>query len=58
MSFLDDWKEWSTKKKAISIIVVCCVAAFIIAMIDGSLSPDKNTSTSTTENTKEAKTPH
>ena len=44
MSFLDDWKEWSTPKKAISIIVVCCVAVFIIAMIGGSTSPDKNTS--------------
>ena len=44
MSFLDDWKEWSTPKKAISIIAVCCVAVFIIAMIGGSTSPDKNTS--------------
>lgn len=44
MSFLDDWKEWSTPKKAISIIVACCVAVFIIAMIGGSTSPDKNTS--------------
>lgn len=44
MSFLDDWKEWSTPKKAISVIAVCCVAVFIIAMIGGSTSPDKNTS--------------
>lgn len=43
MSFLDDWKEWSTAKKAISIIAVCCVGIFIIAMITGGLSQDKNT---------------
>jgi len=52
MSFLDDWKEWSTAKKAISIIVVCCVAIFIIAMIGGAMSPDKNTSPATTTNDK------
>lgn len=54
MSFLDDWKEWSTAKKAISIIAVCCIAIFIIAMIGGALSPDKNTSTtpSTSDNSK------
>lgn len=45
MSFLDDWKEWSTAKKAISIIVVCCVGLLIVAMIGGGLSSDKNTST-------------
>lgn len=48
MSFLDDWKEWSTAKKAISIIAVCCVAVFIVAMIGGGLSSDKNTATTTT----------
>lgn len=50
MSFLDDWKEWSTPKKAISIIAVCCVAIFIIAMIGGAMSPDKNTAPTTTSN--------
>lgn len=48
MSFLDDWKEWSTAKKAISIIAVCCIAIFIVAMIGGGLSSDKNTSPSKT----------
>lgn len=43
MSFLDDWKEWSTAKKVISIIAVCCIGIFIIAMITGGLSQDKNT---------------
>ena len=38
MSFLDDWKEWSTAKKAISIIVVCCIGIIIIAVIGGGLS--------------------
>ena len=47
MSFLDDWKEWSTAKKAISIIAVCCIAIFIVAMIGGGLSSDKNTSPAT-----------
>lgn len=44
MSFLDDWKEWGTAKKAISIIVVCCVGLIIIGMIGGGMSPDQNTS--------------
>lgn len=48
MSFLDDWKEWSTAKKAISIIAVCCIGIFIIAIIGGGLSGDKNTSPTTT----------
>lgn len=43
MSFLDDWKEWSTAKKAISIIAVCCVGLIIIGIIGGGLSSDKNT---------------
>lgn len=51
MSFLDDWKEWSTAKKAVSIIAVCCIAVFIIAMIGGALSPDKNTASTTTNTT-------
>lgn len=44
MSFLDDWKEWSTAKKAISIIGVCCIGIIIIGLIVGSASHDKNTS--------------
>ena len=48
MSFLDDWKEWSTAKKAISIIGVCCIGILIIAALGGGLSSDKNTSPATT----------
>lgn len=48
MSFLDDWKEWSTAKKAISIIAVCCVGLIIIGAIIGAGSPDKNTAPTTT----------
>ena len=44
MSFLDDWKEWSTPKKVISILAVCCIGLIIIGMITGGGSPDKNTS--------------
>lgn len=47
MSFLDDWKEWSTAKKAISIIGVCCIGILIIAALGGGLSSDKNTATTT-----------
>ncbi|MBQ2654177.1 MAG: hypothetical protein IJF83_11520 [Methanobrevibacter sp.] len=50
MSFLDDWKEWSTAKKAISIIVVCCIGVIIVAMIGGGLSSDKNTATTSSSN--------
>ena len=53
MSFLDDWKEWSTAKKAISIIAVCCVAVFILAMIGGGTTPDKNTATTTDDSTND-----
>ena len=49
MSFLDDWKEWSTAKKAISIIAVCCIGIFIVAVIGGGLSSDKNTSPKTND---------
>lgn len=55
MSFLDDWKEWSTAKKAISIIAVCCLGLIIIAMITGGGTPDKNTA-STTDNNNSADT--
>ena len=48
MSFIDDWKEWSTAKKAISIIVVCCIGLIIIGLIIGSGTPDKNTSPAAT----------
>ena len=50
MSFLDDWKEWSTAKKAISIIGVCCIGILIIAALGGGLSHDKNTAPATTDN--------
>lgn len=50
MSFLDDWKEWSTAKKAISIIVVCCLGLIIVGLISGGLSSDKNTSPESTIN--------
>ena len=48
MSFLDDWKEWSTAKKALSILVVCCIGLFIIGILTGGGSPDKNTATNST----------
>ena len=50
MSFLDDFKEWSTAKKAISIIAVCCLGIIIIGLIVGSGSPDKNTTPDSTIN--------
>lgn len=49
MSFLDDWKEWSTAKKAISIIAVCCLGLIIVGLIGGGSSPDQNTDTSTSD---------
>lgn len=54
MSFLDDWKEWSTAKKAISIIGVCCIGLLIIAALGGGLSSDKNTAPTTTDNNNNA----
>ena len=50
MSFLDDWKEWSTAKKAISIIGVCCIGILIIAALGGGLSQDKNTAPANNNN--------
>ena len=49
MSFLDDWKEWSTAKKAISIIVVCCLGLIIIGLLTGGGTPDANTSSSSSD---------
>lgn len=46
MSLIDDWKEWSTTKKAISIIVVCCIGLLIIGSLLGGFVPDKNTAVS------------
>jgi len=50
MSFIDDWKEWSTAKKAISIIGVCCIGILIIAALGGGLSQDKNTAPANNNN--------
>ena len=54
MSFLDDWKEWSTAKKAISIIGVCCIGILIIAALGGGLSQDKNTAPANNNNNNNA----
>lgn len=48
MSFLDDWKEWSTAKKAISIIGVCCIGIIIVMLVGGVFLGDANTSPETT----------
>ena len=45
MSFLDDWKEWSIAKKALSIVGVCCIGLIIIGLVIGGFSSDKNTET-------------
>lgn len=62
MSFLDEWKAWSTPKKAISIIVVCCIGLIIVGAIVGALSPDQNTvstpsSSDSDDNSNQASTP-
>ena len=54
MSFLDDWKEWSTAKKAISILAVCCVGILLIAMLGGGGTSDKNTATKTDDSSNAA----
>lgn len=54
MSFLDDWKEWSTAKKAISIIVVCCIGLIIIGMLTGGGTPDQNTSSVSDDSSSDA----
>ena len=46
MGFIDDWKEWGTGKKILSIVVVCCLALIVIGLITGGASPDANTSSS------------
>ncbi len=54
MSFLDDWKEWSTAKKAISILAVCCVGILLIAMLGVGGTSDKNTATKTDDSSNAA----
>ena len=54
MSFLDDWKEWSTAKKAISILAVCCVGILLIAVLGGGGTSDKNTATKTDDSSNAA----
>lgn len=44
LSFLNDWKEWSTGKKIGSMILACCIGLIIIGAIGGILFPDLNTS--------------
>ena len=48
MSFLDDWKEWSTSKKAISVIGVCCIGIIIVVLVGGAFFGDANTTPTTT----------
>lgn len=48
-----DRKEWSTAKKALFIIIICCIGLIIISMISGWIFPDKNT-----ENIKPITTPY
>ncbi|WP_295608240.1 hypothetical protein [Methanobrevibacter sp.] len=47
MSFLDTFKEWSTGKKILSVVGVCCVLLIIFAVVGGFGSTDKNTSSDT-----------
>ena len=54
LSFLDDWKEWSNAKKAISILAVCCVGILLIAVLGGGGTSDKNTATKTDDSSKTA----
>ena len=50
LSFIDDWKEWSTAKKALSIIGVCCIGLIIIGVLFGGAMMDKNTSSPAKDN--------
>lgn len=43
-SIVDTWSSFSTGKKIISIIVVCCIGLFIMGLIGSIVSPDANTS--------------
>ena len=45
-SISDRWNSFTTGKKIVSIIVVCCIGLFIIGLIGSALSPDANTSSS------------
>ncbi len=43
MSILDTWNGLDMPKKILSVVAVCCILAFIVALIGGGGSPDKNT---------------
>ena len=45
-SISDKWNSFSTGKKIVSIIVLCCIGLFVIGLIGSVLSPDANTSSS------------
>lgn len=42
--FVGLWSEWSTGKKVIAIIAVCCIGLLIVGFIGSIVSPDANTS--------------
>ena len=46
-SLADKWNGFTTGKKIISIIVLCCIGLLIIGLIGSVLSPDANTSSDT-----------
>lgn len=50
MSFRDDWKEYSTTKKILSIVVVCCIGIIVANVLLGIFIPDENTSKMTNAN--------
>ena len=43
-SITDKWNSFSTGKKIISFIAVCCIGLLILGLIGSALSPDENTS--------------
>ena len=47
MSILDTWNGLDMPKKILSVVAVCCILAFIVALIGDGGSPDKNTSDTT-----------
>ena len=59
MSFLDDWSDWSTGKKVGSIaavvVALCCIGLIVISALGGGLSPDKNTSSTSSIGDNNAK---